>query len=281
MPALHFEALVQQHAGLLRRVIARTGLDVCDRDDAYSEALLAIHLALPSFDPARGKLHSYVAKVAENTARMHRRANRRHSTHQVDVIAAEPDHAYEVAAYALSGQGADPDASDALIRLSELDAAVRAELSGRARAVYAALGLEDLHAAAGAEYAALAADLGCGPDSVRHAVREARQAVQRLWGRYFVSELPHTEPDLAEPAPAPAPAPVAAPREARTPRRARKASKPARPAPAPRAPRPSRLPKPARPPAPGPQTPYAPNPSVIAAIQLALRVANAGIPCRH
>lgn len=69
---------VSQHIGLVRSVVARMGVSQQHREDATQEGCLALIVAAPAFDPARGAWSTFATRVVTNAVRNMRRGDRRH-----------------------------------------------------------------------------------------------------------------------------------------------------------------------------------------------------------
>lgn len=71
----------------LRGVIARTIANQAEAEDVLQESLLKIWLKVPTYEPGKGRLFTWAARLCLNTAIDHLRASRHHAA----TAALEPD----------------------------------------------------------------------------------------------------------------------------------------------------------------------------------------------
>lgn len=159
-------AIFRRYRGMLTWACIRTcGTDLAE--DALQDLMEAFPAKIQSFDPSRGPLRSWLAVVARNQAR--RTAARFHRHQVVSLDAGYEDGAPRMPAEACT----DRDAVEMLIEARDLLAKIVPVLTDRELLVITRVLIDDQPAAA------LAAEQGWQPVTVRTTLNKARNKIRR------------------------------------------------------------------------------------------------------
>ena len=79
------EAIFRDDLAFIIRLLGRLGVRPADVEDAAQEVLCGAHRALPKYDRSRGKLRTWLYRIAFNQAQMFRK--RAHYRHEVSISA--------------------------------------------------------------------------------------------------------------------------------------------------------------------------------------------------